>query len=78
MDGPNKLVSNYTTLELLARDKHSSLFDPFVGCEENESLGIWLLGSSLVTSLKSLKGTNILVKNVLSRTNTLAYLTREY
>jgi hypothetical protein len=36
--GPNKLVLHFTGLERLARDKHSSLLDPFISYEENEVL----------------------------------------
>jgi len=36
-------VLHYTRLERLAREKHSSLLDPFVSYKEIELLRIWLL-----------------------------------
>jgi hypothetical protein len=38
MNGHNKLVLHYTWLEILAKDKHSSLLAPFVSYDENEVL----------------------------------------
>jgi hypothetical protein len=35
---PNKIVFHYTRLKRVARDRHSSLLDPFICCEENELL----------------------------------------
>jgi len=31
-------VLNYRRLEMLVREKHSSLLDPFVSCDTNEEL----------------------------------------
>ncbi len=36
----NKLAFRYSSLELLASDKPSSLLDPFVSCNENKVLWI--------------------------------------
>ncbi len=41
MNGPNKLVFHYARLEMLARDKHSSLLGPFICYQGNEVL--WIL-----------------------------------
>jgi hypothetical protein len=38
MNGPNKLLFHYTRLERVSKDKHASLFSPFVSLEENEVL----------------------------------------
>jgi hypothetical protein len=40
MNVPNMLVSHYTRLERLARDKHSCLLGPFVSYKENEVLQV--------------------------------------
>ncbi len=36
----NKLLLHYTKLERVAKNKHSSLLEPFVSYEENEVLWI--------------------------------------
>jgi hypothetical protein len=37
-NGSNKLVLHYNGLEMLVRDKHSSLLDPFISKAKNEVL----------------------------------------
>jgi hypothetical protein len=46
---PNKLVLNYNRLDILVREKHSTLLDPFVSyskCCEHAPLG-WIHNTSL-------------------------------
>ncbi len=41
--GPIARVLHYTRVERLAMDKHSSLLDSLINCEDNEVLRIWPL-----------------------------------
>jgi len=44
-NGPNKIECYFTQrLKMVARDKHSSLLDPFISCKENELFQMWSLG----------------------------------
>jgi hypothetical protein len=67
--GHETKVLQYTVLEILIRDKHSSLLAPFTSNEENEVLSIRLLASGSIKLECYIK----LCKKVLSGTNTLAY-----